>query len=73
MRSPESNKAMTDRFDVLAWARRRMKDENPDVHGQKTIKMDDVFTYLKKLLMENGVIMYIDLKRSKDPNIIDLR
>jgi hypothetical protein len=64
---------MTDRFDVLAWARRRMKDEKPDEYGQKTIKMDDVFTYLKKLLMENGVIIYIDLKRSKDPNIIDLR
>ena len=69
MRSPESNKALTDRFDVLAWAKERMKQEGYN----NNIKNDEVYTYLKKLLMADGTILYIDLKKSLDPSVIDLK
>lgn len=69
MRSPESNKAMTDRFDVMSWAKDRMKIEN---RSDKAIKNDEVYSYLKKLLMHDGVVMYINLKKSLDPAIINL-
>lgn len=71
MRSPESNKAFADRFDVMSWARNRMSQE-PDGKSARPAN-DEVHCYLKKLLMENGVILYIDLKRSRDPSLIDLR
>ena len=68
MRSPESNKALTDRFDILSWAKHRMESEG----DTDTIKRDDIYTYLKKLLMVNGVVLYIDLRKSLDPSVIDL-
>ena len=68
MRSPESNKALTDRFDVLSWAKDRMKAEG--IEG--TIKNDEVYSYLKKLLMNDGVVLYINLKKSLDPSVINL-
>ena len=70
MRSPESNKAMTDRFDVMSWAKDRMKIENGT---DKAIKNDEVYSYLKKLLMHDGVVLYINLKKSLDPSVIDLK
>ena len=96
MRSPESNKAFADRFDVMSWTRERMS-RDPSLTGNgrtlsapmsalsprgadrgvKAVKTrpsnDDVYSYLKKLLMDNGVVLYIDLKRSKDPSLVDLR
>jgi hypothetical protein len=71
MRSPESNKAMTDRFDIMSWAKERMKKDIPN--QSTTIKQEETLNYLKKMLMENGVVMYIDLKRSLDPALVDLR
>jgi len=68
MRSPESTKAFTDRFDVMSWARERIKLEGND----KKIPNDEVYAYLKKLLMDDGVVMYINLKKSLDPSIINL-
>lgn len=68
MRSPESNKAFADRFDVMSWAKDRMKLEG----HQGNIKNDEVYSYLKKLLMDDGVVMYINLKKSLDPSIINL-
>lgn len=71
MRSLESNKSFADRFDIISWAKDRMRHEN--VTSGHTIRNEDVFSYLKKLLMVNGVVVYIDLKRSKDPALVDLR
>ena len=68
MRSPEANKAMTDRFDILHWARERMKNEG--ANGK--INNDDVYSYLKRLLMQDGVVLYINLKKSLDPSVINL-
>lgn len=71
MRSPESNKAFADRFDVMSWARDRMsKEPNASVSRASN---DEVHCYLKKLLMDNGVVLYINLKRSLDPALVDLR
>lgn len=72
MRSPESNKAFADRFDVMSWAKDRML-KSQDWNGKGRITSDDVYNYLKRLLMENGIVMYIDLKRSKDPSVINLQ
>jgi len=69
MRTPESNKAFTDRFDVMSWAKDRMKLDG--VEG--TIRNDAVYSYLKKMLMNDGVVLYINLKKSLDPSVIDLR
>ena len=68
MRSPESNKAFADRFDVMSWAKERMKQDG----YEGSIKNDDVHNYLKKLLMDNGVVLYINLKKSLDPSVINL-
>lgn len=69
MRSPESNKAMTDRFDVMSWAKDRMKKERSSTGA---IKNDEVYSYLKKLLMHDGIVLYINLKKSLDPAVINL-
>lgn len=76
MRSPESNKALTDRFDILSWAKDRMRKEREAKYSKEgssgAIKNDDVYSYLKRLLMENGVVLYQDLKRSLDPAVVRL-
>jgi len=69
MRSPEMNEALTSRFDIKAWAKKRMIEEGKS-NGK--ISNDEVLEYLKHLLMEDGVVMYIDLKKSLDPSIINL-
>lgn len=74
MRSPESNKSMSDRFDIMSWAKDRIKkdrDQNGMTGGLK-VSNDETYSYLKKLLMKDGVVMYIDLKKSLDPSVIDL-
>lgn len=69
MRSPEMNEALTSRFDIKGWAKKRMiQDGTTD--GK--ITNDEIHEYLKHLLMEDGVVMYIDLKKSLDPSIINL-
>lgn len=68
MRSPESNKAFADRFDVMSWIKERMKLEGND----KKISNDEAYCYMKKLLMDDGVVMYINLKKSLDPSVINL-
>jgi hypothetical protein len=68
MRSMESNAGLTSRFDVGSWAKERMKAEG----GGENIHKDDVHSYLKKLLMKDGVVLYINLKKSLDPAVVDL-
>ena len=72
MRSQESNKSLTDRFDrfdILCWAKERMRSEGDT---RTHIKNDDVYNYLKRLLMKNGDVLYIDMKKSLDPALIRL-
>ncbi len=68
LRSPEANKSFADRFDVLHWTKERMKIEGND----KKISNDEAYCYMKKLLMDDGIVMYINLKKSLDPSIINL-
>jgi hypothetical protein len=68
MRSSESNQALCSRFDICTWAKKRMILEGDD--GK--ITKDDIYEYLKKLLMTDGMVLYIDLKKSLDPSLINL-
>lgn len=68
MRSMESNAGLTSRFDVGCWVKDRMKAEGMGDNLHK----DDVHSYLKKLLMKDGTVLYIDLKKSLDPAVTDL-
>jgi hypothetical protein len=67
MRSIESNKSLTDRFDLIGWAKKRMQQEG----FNHNIKLDEVHSYLQKLLTPNGIVLYIDMKKSLEPSVID--
>lgn len=69
IRSMEGIKSFSDKYDVLYWAKQRMKNEG---NTQATIKNEEVYTYLKHLLMEDGVVLFIDLKKSCDPSVVNL-
>jgi len=69
MRTKETNEGLTTRFDVAGWAKDRMIAEGKT----DKIKNDDIYRYLKELLLENGVVLYIDTLNSLDPVITDLR
>jgi hypothetical protein len=70
MRSKETNEGLASRFDVAGWAKDRMIAEGK---ADGRIHKDDIYRYMKELLIENGVVLYIDTLNSLDPIVADLR
>ena len=67
----ESNDAFASRFDVLSWAKVRMQKE--ERFQRVSIRKEEILNFLKELLREPGMIIFIDNKHSLDPALVDLR
>jgi len=67
-RTQETNAGLTSRFDIGYWAKERMRQEG----NKQNINKEEVNNYLQKLLMKNGDVIYVNLKKSLEPVLVNL-